>query len=268
MEINVNYRPAMRIFTLLLTASLLAGRSGISFATEQTCSAHSGNTTVPLLELYTSEGCSSCPPADEWLSTLGQNGLGPDRVVPLALHVDYWNDLGWEDSFSQKTFTDRQYRLAELNRVRSVFTPQFVLNGRNLSHWHNQADDEIRRINTTAPQASITLALSRHARNIEITADAEIISPAAQTDLYLAVYENNLSHDIAAGENQNLTLHHDYVARQLIGPVALKDAGKVRFVRNISLDKTWKASDMGVVAFVQNRNNGEVLQALSLPLCR
>ena len=111
-------------------------------------------------------------------------------------------------------------------------------------------------------------AAARNARRIGITADAETISQPTQTDLYLAVYENNLSHDIGAGENQNLTLHHDYVARQLIGPVPLQDAGKVHFVRNISLDKSWKESDMGVVAFVQNRNNGEVLQALSLPLCR
>jgi len=258
----------MRFFILLLTASLLAGQSGISPAAELSCSAQSGNTTVPLLELYTSEGCSSCPPADEWLSSFRQSGLVPDRVVPLALHVDYWNDLGWEDNYSQKTFTDRQYRLADLNRMRSVFTPQFVLNGRNLSRWHSQTDSEIKRINATAPLARITLVLSRHARKIGITADAETNNQAAQTDLYLAIYENNLSHDIGAGENRDLTLHHDYVARQLIGPIPLKDTGKIHFVQDISLDKSWKASDMGVVAFVQNRNNGEVLQSLSLPLCR
>ena len=258
----------MRVITLFLTASLLAGLPGFSFAAGLSCSARSGNTTVPLLELYTSEGCSSCPPADDWLSSLRRSGLVPDRVVPLALHVDYWNDLGWEDSYSQKTFTDRQYRLADLNRMRTVFTPQFVLNGRNLTRWHSRADSEIKRINATAPQAGIALVLSRHARDIGITADAETLSQMAQTDLYLAVYENNLSHDIGAGENQNLTLHHEYVARQLIGPVPLKDNGKVHLVRDISLDKSWKESDMGVVAFVQNRNNGAVLQALSLPLCR
>ena len=258
----------MRVITLILTTSLLTSLSGFSFAAELSCSARSGNTTVPLLELYTSEGCSSCPPADEWLSSFRQSGLVPDRVVPLALHVDYWNDLGWEDSYSQKTFTDRQYRLADLNRMRTVFTPQFVLNGRNLSRWHSQAYSEIKRINATAPPARITLVLSRRARNIGITADAETDNQAAQTDLYLAVYENNLSHDIGAGENQNLTLHHEYVARQLIGPVPLKDNGKVHFVQDISLDKSWKESDMGVVAFVQNSNDGAVLQALSLPLCR
>ena len=258
----------MRIFTLLLTTSLLSGLSGMSSSAELTCSAQSGNATVPLLELYTSEGCSSCPPADEWLSSLRRSGLAPDRVVPLSLHVDYWNNLGWEDSYSQKAFTDRQYRLADLNRLRSVFTPQFVLNGRNLSRWHSQADSEIKRINATAPQARITLALSREAHNLGITADAETINPAAQTDLYLAVYENNLSHEIRAGENRGLTLRHDYVTRQLIGPLPLKDTGKIRFVRNISLDKSWKASDLGVVAFVQHRHNGEVLQAVSLPLCR
>jgi hypothetical protein len=258
----------MRVITLLLTASLLAGLSGFSLAAELSCSAQSGNTTVPLLELYTSEGCSSCPPADEWLSSFRQSGLVPYRVVPLALHVDYWNDLGWENSYSQKTFTDRQYRLADLNRMRTVFTPQFVLNGRNLSRWYSQADIEIKRINATAPQARISLVLSHHARNIGITADAETNNPAAQTDLYLAIYENNLSHDIGAGENRDLTLRHDYVARQLIGPMPLKDTGKIHFVRDISLDKSWKESDMGVVAFVQNRNDGAVLQALSLPLCR
>ena len=264
----MKYRPTLRVITLFLTASLLAGLSGFSFAAGLSCSARSGNTTVPLLELYTSEGCSSCPPADDWLSSLRQSGLVPDRVVPLALHVDYWNDLGWEDSFSQKKFTDRQYRLAGLNRMRTVFTPQFVLNGRNLSRWQSRADSEIKRINATAAQAGISLVLSRHARDIGITADAETLNQPAQTDLYLVVYENNLSHDIEAGENQNLTLHHDYVARQLIGPVPLKDSGKVHFARNISLDKSWKESDMGIVAFVQNRNDGAVLQALSLPLCR
>jgi len=257
----------MRMLILLSTVLLLTGLSGTSSATGLSCSARSGNTTVPLLELYTSEGCSSCPPADEWLSSLGNSGLIPDRVVPLAMHVDYWNDLGWEDSYSQKAFTDRQYRLADLNRMRSVFTPQFVLNGRNLSRWHSQADSEIKRINATAPQAGISLVLSRDARSLGIVADAESINPAAQTDLYLAIYENNLSHKIGAGENRDLTLHHDFVTRQLIGPVPLKDAGTAHFTRNISLDKSWKASDMGVVAFVQNRENGEVLQALSLPLC-
>ena len=122
--------------TLLLVVLMLS--QGVAQAMQ--CTARSSAATTALVELYTSEGCSSCPPADDWLFSLGQSGLVPDRVVPLALHVDYWNDLGWEDSYSQKTFTDRQHRLADLNRMRSVFTPQFVLNGRNLSHWHSQAD--------------------------------------------------------------------------------------------------------------------------------
>lgn len=263
----MKFWPDMRIITWMSAASLLV-LSDVSSAAEQACSAHSRNSTVPLLELYTSEGCSSCPPADDWLSSLRRSGLAPDHVVPLALHVDYWNDFGWEDSFSQKMFTDRQYRLADLNRLRTVFTPQLVLNGRNLSRWHSQADSEIRRINTMTPQAGISLSLSRQAHSVSISANAETFKPEMPADLYLAVYENNLSREIGAGENRDLTLHHDYVARQLIGPLPLKDTGKVRFERNIPLDKSWKESDLGVVAFVQNRRDGEVLQALSLPLCR
>jgi hypothetical protein len=155
----------MRVITLILTTSLLTGLSGFSFAAELSCSARSGNTTVPLLELYTSEGCSSCPPADEWLSSFRQSGLVPDRVVPLALHVDYWNDLGWEDSYSQKTFTDRQYRLAGLNRMRSVFTPQFVLNGRNLSRWHSANSGSGHQRYGAAARISLVLSARRAKSN-------------------------------------------------------------------------------------------------------
>src|SRR5688572_7976417 len=102
----MNPLPLLRSFVLLSTSLLAVPVSAA------VCQASSGGTSVALLELYTSEGCDSCPPADRWVAALRKNGLGPDRVVPLALHVDYWNHLGWTDRFARAAFTERQRELA------------------------------------------------------------------------------------------------------------------------------------------------------------
>ena len=223
---------------------------------------------MALLELYTSEGCSSCPPADRWLATLSSIGLAPKRVVPLALHVDHWNDLGWEDPFAQKTYTQRQYSFAKINKARTVYTPQFILSGRDLPRWRNNAETSVQRINTKPPRANISLKLLRDVRRIEVTANADAKKYRGHGEMYVALYENNLVHRIEAGENQGLTLRHEYVVRRLIGPVPLDNNGEVHFVQRIDLDKSWKQDDLGVATFVQDRDNGEILQALALPLCR
>jgi hypothetical protein len=249
------------IMTVLLLGALPAAQAA------QSCSARSGTSTTALLELYTSEGCSSCPPADRWLASLPERGLVPGRVVPLALHVDYWNDLGWEDPYSQKIFSRRQYRLAGLAGTRTVYTPQFVLNGDDLPHWRSLADAAIRRVNAGAARANIALTLSRDTHPLEVTADARAENDGRHAEMYVALYENNLVGHVDAGENRGRTLRHDFVVRRLIGPVPL-DKGAAHFTQHLALDKEWKENDLGVAAFVQNRDNGEVWQALALPLCR
>jgi len=113
-----------------LVLNLLALPLG-SVAADPPCAAASGASRASLLELYTSEGCSSCPPADRWLSGLrGRDDL-LGRLVPLAFHVDYWNDLGWEDRFAKPEYSARQGSISRRNRSRSVYTPQFVLDGRD-----------------------------------------------------------------------------------------------------------------------------------------
>ncbi|MHB8743493.1 MAG: DUF1223 domain-containing protein [Sulfuricaulis sp.] len=232
------------------------------------CTAKTGERTVPLIELYTSEGCSSCPPADHWLSTLRSRGLAPTRVVPLALHVDYWDTRGWKDRYAQKIFSDRQYWLADLSRIRTVYTPQVVLNGRDFPHWHSQTDAAIERINAIPARANIALTLARGAGRIDITADAQSKDRDGHTGLYLAVYENNLSRHVNAGENRGLTLHHDYVVRRLLGPVSLDKNGRAHFTQALALDRAWKENNLGIAAFVQDTIQGNVLQALAMPLCR
>ena len=107
------------------------------------CSAHSGERTAALVELYTSEGCSSCPPADRWLSALGAQGAVPGRIVPLALHVDYWDYIGWTDPYAKREFSLRQRKLTQLQRLALVYTPQVMLQGRDFRAWANgKAFDE------------------------------------------------------------------------------------------------------------------------------
>src|SRR5690348_2850331 len=95
----------------------------------------SGPQQVPLLELYTSEGCSSCPPAEAWLSRLKDDPGLWKAFVPVAYHVDYWNRLGWNDRYSSPQWTERQSRYAALWSSQSVYTPAFVLNGNEWRNW-------------------------------------------------------------------------------------------------------------------------------------
>jgi hypothetical protein len=222
-----------------------------------------------LLELYTSEGCSSCPPADAWLSELPPQ-LPAERVVPLALHVDYWNYIGWEDPFSQQQFTQRQRRMGAVNRLTTIYTPQFLLNGRDLRHWYqaSHVTEQIARINAMPAAAQIKLKLAYADSNrLRIGAEVQVVNPAAssQAELFLAIYENRLSRQVTAGENAGRTLRHNFVTRTLLGPFPV---AQPEVTREIALAPDWKREDLGVAAFVQDRRNGDVLQALAMPLCR
>jgi hypothetical protein len=249
-----------------MVAGLLAVAMNPALATG-TCTAKSGDTTISLLELYTSEGCSSCPPADQWLATMRTNGLYPGRVVPLALHVDYWNDLGWEDPYSQKQFTRRQYQGARRKGTRTVYTPQFLLNGQELLRWRHKGKVAIEHASSVRPRADISLTLSRRADEVEIATDVRTDPRGGRAEFFIVLYENNLTTQVPAGENKGETLRHEFVARRWLGPIPLDKSDTTQFTHRLSLDKTWKAHDLGVAAFVQDRDNGEVWQALARPFC-
>src|SRR4051812_22348452 len=102
---------------------LIASGAAAHAASPFQCSAASGERRVPLLELYTSEGCDSCPPADKWLSELPGRGFGPDRVVALAYHVDYWDYIGWRDPYAQARFSEGQRFVNARNGDRGIYTP-------------------------------------------------------------------------------------------------------------------------------------------------
>jgi hypothetical protein len=227
------------------------------------CSAKSGPGTAALVELYTSEGCDSCPPADAWLRKLPSAGAG--SVVPLSFHVDYWDYIGWKDPFASPAFSARQRELAGITRARVVYTPQVMLAGRDYRGWASgtRFAADVRAINAAPARAEITLALA----GAELRAAATVPKAEDRADaaLYVAVYENGLANRVTAGENRGATLHHDFVVREWWGPVALDRSGATELVRKPA-GRGLAAG--GVAAFVQSRRTGEVLQALALPACR
>jgi len=233
------------------------------------CTASSGKTTLPLVELFTSEGCSSCPPADRWLSKVSRPENNRPAVAAVAFHVDYWNQLGWEDPYATVEFTHRQYRYASLRGTRTVYTPQVLLNGTDFRHWHTaSADSEIAAAARAPAAANITLTLEKLGdRDIDVTATISLSQKQSDAVLFLALTENGLTNPIEAGENAGLTLHHDYVVRRLAGPYTIDDPSSKAVVAKFHIDREWIVRNMGVVAFVQRQSNGKILQALTRSVC-
>jgi hypothetical protein len=236
------------------------------------CAVESPQHTVALVELYTSQGCSSCPPADRWLSGLGERGYAPARVVPLSLHVDYWDYLGWKDPYAQSRFASRQRNLTQLQRLALVYTPQVLLQGRDFRGWRNPEafDAALRQIN--AMPAGADLALRIHSVDpdaIEVGWDARLhdASLGKEMGLYVAAYENRLGGQVTAGENGGRLLRHDFVVLAWQGPLPFDRDGRSAETRRIPLLPKAIAAHSGVAAFVQNRRTVEVLQALMLPVC-
>jgi len=230
------------------------------------CTAESGPHTTALVELYTSEGCSSCPPADRWLSGLGERHA-PDRVVPLALHVDYWDYIGWKDPYAKREFSLRQRKLSQLQRLALVYTPQVVLQGRDFRGWGSRGfDAALAAINGQPARARLRLeVLAASAAGLEVEVSATLVRASADAGLYVAAYRSNLESRVSAGENRGRILRHDYVVLEWQGPFEV-GAGRAER-RTLPLLPGAMPGHSGVAAFVQDRRTGEVLQALLRSAC-
>jgi len=236
------------------------------------CSAQSGPQTVALLELYTSEGCSSCPPADKWLSGIAAAGYSTDKVVPLAFHVDYWDYIGWKDRFARPDFSERQRQEAAIGRATFVYTPQVILNGADFHGWAQTShfNQSIASSLNQPARANLSLNLAPAASgeiNVKATAQTMQAADRKNVDVFIAVYENRLVSKVSAGENSGRQLEHDYVVREWYGPYRLDDKNNAAWQHNFSLKPEWKGRNAGVATFVQDRTNGDVLQALALKFC-
>ena len=251
-------KSAACIITAILTLAF-------ALASAAACTAASGPQRAALLELYTSEGCDSCPPADRWVSALPARGYGADRVVTLAYHVDYWNYLGWKDPFAQARFTERQRFVNNRIRNRTIYTPQLMLDGKDYRAGLSLTDfqQRIAAANRNKPGADIALTLNSGAGTLDANARVTLHRNEAGVSVFLALTENKLANQVSAGENKGKRLEHDFVVCELAGPFAVEAA----ITHQFRVAPGWKTRDLSVAAFVQTAATGEVLQALALPLC-
>jgi len=266
-----------RLFRIYCLAVPLLMSTGLLYAAP-VCKARSPAHTVALLELYTSEGCNSCPPADRFVSGLRGDGLDRDKVVPLSLHVDYWDYIGWKDVYASPVFTERQRWLSAQAGSRTLYTPEIFLGGAEQRHWKGGIAAAVQRINQQPARANIELAIGRMAGSA-IPVEARVQAPR-DSKLFVALVESGLSSQVSAGENRGVTLRHDHVVRDWIGPVSIDGEGKLVLPRPLSVAAVPVAaagagadgtnlsnlSNLSVAAFVQDEH-GVVLQALSAGLC-
>jgi len=209
------------------------------------CAAHSGAKAPHVVELYTSEDCSSCPPADRWLAGLRDR---PD-VVPLAFHVDYWDRLGWVDRHASPLWTRRQQEAAARAGTRAVYTPQVLLDGRDYRGWP--------ALPAAAEPARVALSLRRDGAAYVAEARRPAGAPAALAG-YWAVTEDGHVSQVRAGENLGATLHHDAVVRELLAVPAMDTP--TRFVPASAPG----AARRHVIFVVTEAPTGRPIQALSL----
>ena len=228
----------------------------------------SGSEKAALLELYTSEGCSSCPPADRFVSRLGESGWYPQQVVPLGFHVTYWDYIGWRDVYAQKAFDKRQRDIADRQRSRAVYTPQIVLDGRD-SRGFGLLGTQLQAINRQQPEADIALqAVVNNEAQLRLDVHVEVADTGRRHNavLYVALFENDISSRVSAGENRGKTLEHDHIVREFVGPFSLPPGqAESRHEIVINVPSGVNMNNAGIAAFVQNTDDGRVLQALAAP---
>jgi hypothetical protein len=237
-----------------------------SAATGSMCHAATGPQRGALVELYTSEGCSSCPPADRWFADQAATA-DPLKLSLLAFHVDYWDSIGWPDRFGSGTFSQRQHDRVANAGSSAVYTPQVMLGQRVGLPWGTPAVSfALRAINAQASPLALDLSATPGTGGVDVSLKALPIAGGALPNgvLYLALYENGLSTQVKAGENNGVLLHHERVVRQLLGPYPLSGTQWSR-VLHVPTPHDAQTDRLGLTAFVQS-GPGETLQALSLPL--
>jgi hypothetical protein len=255
-----------RFSALLLALAVLAPRGGAGEPAASSQPAAPGGDRVAVVELFTSQGCSSCPPADRLLSKLAndaqfQGKVSQGKVIPLAFHVDYWNSIGWTDPFSSSRWSQRQSAYAgRVFHTNRIYTPQVVVNGHTECVGNSEGDVTGRIADALAvepaAQISLTVAPPTPDGHLKVNVGAKLAKAVAagDLDLWVAVYESGLSTDVKAGENASRVLRNDRVVRRLEkaftlpGKAGAEKAGEIV----LGIDKRWKVDALGVAAFLQD----------------
>jgi hypothetical protein len=216
-----------------------------------------------VVELFTSEGCSSCPPADAMLTKLShQRDTNIAKLILLEEHVEYWNNGGWTDPFSAPTYTQRQYDYTKELHLATAYTPQIVVDGQTQASGNNPR--AVQQLILDAAKTPMPAAVSLNRVSPDKLQVAVDKAGAAKLDVLLAVTEDDLTNSVRAGENSGRTLTHSAVVRELHRLGSTADG---KFDKTISLpDKSgWKKDNLRVIVLLQNPSSGAILGAAEVP---
>jgi hypothetical protein len=236
---------AKRLSKLLAATALAAGLwSGTAAAGEPV-----------LVELFTSQGCSSCPPADRYLGELA----GHADIVALAFHVDYWDYIGWQDKFARPEHTARQRDYRDALDLRTLYTPQMVIDGRYDAVGSDRSKVEA-SIEVAGQTAKLPVSLSTAAGKLRISMPAATSAPASPASLWLALYHRRIETPVTRGENAGATLVEYNIVRELKRIDSWTGAAV-----DLALDVDMSDGNTGCAVFVQLDGNGPVLGVAALP---
>lgn len=211
------------------------------------------NSAPVLVELFTSQGCSSCPPAEDLLNTWGMDQFRKGEILPLAFHVDYWNDLGWTDPFSAPAFTARQRAYAS-SLHSSLYTPQLVVTGRVdlVGSDGGRARQVTDRYRGQTPVGTISLKVLSSPNDIRVNVRmSPPTKPGGSYHLYWVLFENGLSTKVESGENRGKNLEENFVVRDF-GELRDGGTGGLGFKELIPWQGHWKRSRCGLGVFWQD----------------
>lgn len=256
--------PRPHWYLIVLLSSLPAA------ANAESCRVKSESHVVPLIEVYTAEGCSDCPPADTWLSKFAAQ-TDPSQASMLALHVDYWDEHGWPDRFADPAYSQRQNFRVKLAKKKVIYTPHVMIGTETTVKWNDQAETSrlLSRARSKTAQVELAMEVGKADGGLQVSVRAlpHADAPTGPTPnlMWLALYQDDLTSNILEGENKGRTLHHDRVTRVLKGPWAINKqlvAGEVK----IPLESDFDLAKSGLVLFAESSTTGAGLQSLNLPL--
>jgi hypothetical protein len=228
---------------------------------------------VVVVELFTSEGCSSCPPADALLKRLSeQPSVEGVQIVALEEHVDYWNHLGWKDPFSTAEFSQRQSDYSQVFGTDGVYTPQMVVDGQNefVGSRSLAAREAIQKA-ANQPKAELALVAGANASPDKPVFEVQVksmgrILPRGETELWIAVTEKGLETDVKAGENSGETLKHAAVVRSLRKIDTLRDPAGYNRPIQLTIEPGWKKENLAVVVFLAEKGSHKIIGAAATPV--
>ncbi|WP_420385913.1 DUF1223 domain-containing protein [Roseivirga sp.] len=219
--------------------------------------------SVAVIELFTSQGCSSCPPADEVLSEIIDEAQSNGQpIYGLSFHVDYWNRLGWKDPYSAKAYSERQYTYADKQGAAGVYTPQMIVNGRTefVGSRKSQAESVIRKALKQNSKASLEITKAT-VENEEISFTYNSSLSGKNFLINFALVERDLSDQVTRGENRGRLLKHDNVVRTFRTESA-QSAASIR----LSLSSLKSQSNSSLIIYIQEKESFEILGATALGL--